>query len=312
MKSNARGRKVLFEDGRQGWVAEARLTDLDEERAGPPPPDPVGAAAFAWPHLWRPSSVDRLLAAPTESELRNEVESIRKAYGGVEVDYRDSQLTVAWTTEPVVLEGVRLGRFRPVLSVFLQPDEVDWELRVEALDPNPPTWDDNITHPHVLDEDLCLGLAHHDFVAAALSGRLADAADVIWSVLRTWSPTGCFSGGNLYTWNGHQCGNCGATYESSPSVCPECDGDMCDSCRVTTCEACDAELHRGCVIVCECGTYLCGSCECGCEEEEEEEEEEGEATDPTPQCPDCQRVPEGPPETDRRCLECYRRWFLSA
>lgn len=301
-----RGRKVLFEGGESAWLTHDRLTEVPSEREGPPPPDPLEAAAFYWPVLWQPGDSGRVLPAVTADQLRGEVAALRASYADVSVEWSEYRLVLEWTTPRVVLEGINLGRFRVTLGVTLDPDIVDFdELNVEALEPNPSTHNDELTHPHVLGGNICMGNGHFVFLWAVQSGRLADAADILWSVLRTWSD-GHFDGGNMYEWNGYACDNCGAVHDESPWRCRVCRDEVCGDCS-SRCDECEESVHDGCSSECECGRTLCTKCACNCEEEEEEEGGEP----PSSSCPQCRSEPEGPPEYDLKCPACYRAWLFN-
>lgn len=299
-EEKARGRKVLFEGGEAAWLLHNRLTELPDEREGPPPPDPLEAAAFYWPHLWQPGDSPRVLPAVTAAQLRGEVTALRAAYADVSVEWGEYRLVLCWTTPRVVLEGINLGRFRVTLGVTLDPDVVDYdELLVDALEPNPSAHNDKLTHPHVLAGSVCLGNGHFAFLWAVQTGRLADAADVLWSVLRTWSD-GHFEGGDMNEWDGYSCGNCGAVNDDRPSRCRVCRDDLCGNCMASRCDECEEDVHDGCMSDCECGRTLCERCVCNCEEEAEESS-----------CPQCRSEPEGPPEYDLKCPACYRAWLFN-
>lgn len=219
-----RRRLVRFSDGTTTALMRSRLENTEPyEALGDV--DPFAAAAQRWvPVSMWDGSAYRFPPKPTAKFLRGEVEAIGLSYADTTVQYRrgDGTLVVTWTTPSVTLEGVALGRFRVELSVRCA--DPYGTIFVNALEPNRPRRNPDITHPHVRDDEICLGEGEESFGVAVESGRLADAADVVWSVLRTWSPDTCFGGIHLDTWDYFACPNCLAAVptEPTPSGCPQC------------------------------------------------------------------------------------------
>jgi hypothetical protein len=88
-------------------------------------------------------------------------------------------------TDPIVLEGVALGRFRIDLNLDrFHYGRLDGDtVRAIALDPNPAASNDEITHPHVQGGQICLGEGSVMVRQALTEGRLYDALLVVRSVL---------------------------------------------------------------------------------------------------------------------------------
>jgi hypothetical protein len=256
--TESRKKKVLLEGGLTALLHPARLRPVVVE--GPPPADPLAAAAFYWPHLW--VSEDRLVPAPPPAQLAAEAAALKADFPGATVafDYLGRVLEAAWTVGPVTLEGIKLGRFRATLKIVLGESEPSAELSVEALEPNPSKQNGRLTHPHVNDNYVCLGDGELAFNAAVDTGRLCDAALVVRSVLTHWSSEYCFSGGDLGEWNGYRCGNCNEVSGDSPGSCSECGEDACDGCGDASCHQCGSLVHGGCAVKCRCRRATCGAC----------------------------------------------------
>lgn len=219
-----RRRLVRFSDGTTTALMRSRLENAPPyEVLGNADPFVAAAQKWATPSVWDGGKY-RTLPVPTADFLRGEAEAIGLSYAETTVQYRtgDDTLVVTWTTPSVTLGGVALGRFQPVLSV--RCSEPYGTIFVNALEPNTPRRDPNITHPHVCDDEICLGNGDGPFEAAVESGRLADAADVVWSVLCTWSPDTCYGGIHLSTWDYFKCPNCLAAVPTQPTAsgCEQC------------------------------------------------------------------------------------------
>jgi len=92
--------------------------------------------------------------APKLSLLVAELHQLQEEFGRVYFD--NSGDTVSVVTGPVTLDDVPLGPFKIELDLGrLRELYGDRPYRVIALDPNPASTDDNVTHPHVSSQRLC-------------------------------------------------------------------------------------------------------------------------------------------------------------
>lgn len=94
--------------------------------------------------------------APSLSTFLAELQQLEAEFGGLEIDWKRHTLTM--TTEPITLEGVPLGAFS--IQFFWNRLSFHSDIQcfdVVALDPNPASTDERVTHPHVKGTRLCAG-----------------------------------------------------------------------------------------------------------------------------------------------------------
>ena len=204
----------------------------------------------------------------SEPSLRQVVEDLvqmEQEFGPWGFDAEESILSI--TTEPITLEGVYLGAFEIKLSLD-QVGTQKWPpYTIVALDPQPPTGNEHITHPHVSDERLCEGDGSAPLKAALQEGRICDFFTLIHCVLTTYNPESPYV--RLQHWNGESCSDCGSTMdEGSHYSCENCDETFCDDC-ISYCRGCDLSMCHNCLKECpSCEERSCSHClktcsECG-------------------------------------------------
>ncbi len=195
---------------------------------------------------------------PTLKQLYEELIQTEQEFD--EVEYRRSEGKLVVTTAPIVLEDIRLGRFeiQLVLDRLGVPDPHD-ALRIVALEPNPASSDERVTHPHVSSEGLCAGDASAPLHAAMVSGRICDVFLLARSVLENYNSGSPFV--SLENWDGTPCSDCGYCASSDDTFyCESCEHDYCNDC-ISYCRSCDTNLCRGCLCKCSlCDEYICESC----------------------------------------------------
>jgi hypothetical protein len=179
----------------------------------------------------------------------------------VSVDLRQGVLAV--TTEPIALEEIRLGRFR----IELRLTELRHGLpggtafRCVALSPNPASACSATTHPHVRDDQPCLGEATAPVQMALAEGRLCDGFLAVAAVLRTYNRGSPFVA--LEEWHGRSCSDCGDyASDDNLNVCGACEQEVCDHC-CGRCDGCDASVCHSCLDRSADGDRLCPDCR-GC------------------------------------------------
>jgi hypothetical protein len=200
----------------------------------------------------------------TFRDAYEELMQLEREFAGVNVDVKDD--TISAVTEPVELEGIYLGPFRIVLSLWrLAESRGDVSVfDVVALDPRPAVSSDGVTHPHVRDEQLCPGDATGPIMHALAEGRLSDAFMSIRSVLNTYNPASPYV--RLEDWTGTACADCGHVVgEDDRYYCEECGDDYCGECYVG-CDVCDRSSCRGCLEEDpDSGQRCCRSCRRRCD-----------------------------------------------
>jgi hypothetical protein len=172
----------------------------------------------------------------------------------------DNKKPLTVHTEPIVLEGIDLGRF----SVQLQwrrlahGSNLDC-IEIVPLDSNPVSGNDDVPHPHVRGHQLCAGDADEPLRRALEQGRLADAFLLIRSVLGTYNPHSAYA--SLKDWDGVSCWNCGyIILEDDNCVCESCEHDTCSEC-ISSCKTCDRMRCRSCQTQCDvCDEPCCLGC----------------------------------------------------
>ena len=199
-------------------------------------------------------------AAYRPAELLAELEELAGEFQTLEWD--DEHLWV--TTEPISLEGVQLGPF----EIRLRLDRVGTPagshvFEIVALDPNPASSSEDVTHPHVSESCLCPGDAAAPIQLALEQARLTDFFQLVRSVLTTYNPHSAYV--KLEEWDGMQCYECDACVSSDYACyCEGCEHDYCGDCS-SSCGRCDAGLCCGCLDQCRgCGNRFCGSCLVAC------------------------------------------------
>jgi hypothetical protein len=173
----------------------------------------------------------------------------------VEIDLDKHTLSV--TTDRIVLGYIGLGRFEIRL---------DWKhlgsscaYRVVALDPNPATKSEDITHPHVQDEQLCEGDGRAAVQVALTECRFYDFFLLISQLLHTYGRGSAYV--ELDNWDAMPCEDCGDSIDEDRRYhCDRCGSTLCGSCSIS-CHGCDNGFCSDCLSVCSyCGQNFCSSC----------------------------------------------------
>jgi hypothetical protein len=172
-----------------------------------------------------------------------------------QVEIEDGAVGV--TTEPIVLDGIELGRF----AIRLDVDRVgaDCPYRVVAREPNPAASSSETTHPHVNAEKLCPGEGRVPIAAALKEGRLYDFFLLVNQILQTYSPGNAFV--ELDRWHGRPCHDCDCQVdEDDACTCYDCEETVCGDC-LQACGGCGDGYCSGCIQRCErCAEFSCGGC----------------------------------------------------
>lgn len=202
------------------------------------------------------------LGPRTRSSLREillDIEALENEFDDVAWNLREKTLSVV--TEPVMLQGIPLGRFR--INLEYQNLSRTRPYGVIALDPNPAAGEDTTTHPHVRDEELCEGDGGTAIRMALRQGRFYDLFVLINQILHTYNKDSAYV--PLCRWDGTTCPTCGSTISDDDTVsCEECHADACVECS-SSCSKCCSCLCAGCQDRCgTCGDTFCRSCLMSC------------------------------------------------
>ncbi len=140
---------------------------------------------------------------PSLAEIYGEILALYAEFEEVEIDFKGHVLAV--TTEPIVLDWLRLGAFKIRL---------DWNelgktspYRVVALDPNPAAGNDGVTHPHVQNGRLCEGEGRMAVQNALQKGRFSDFFLIVARLLQTYARGSAYV--EIDDWEGVSCDDCG-------------------------------------------------------------------------------------------------------
>ena len=199
---------------------------------------------------------------PSLKSIHQELLAAEDEFGEVEFDLRKNVLSV--TTDPIVLEGLDLGRFRIELTISSMTHDgtADW-YRIEALDPNPAASDEEVPHPHVQSGKLCSGDAFESIHHTLISGRLSEFFLIVRSVLETYNSQSPFVA--IEDWSGRTCYDCDDLVSPDECrYCESCSRDFCDNCA-SSCYGCDQSYCLNCMRDSEISPHMyCNGCSAIC------------------------------------------------
>jgi len=196
--------------------------------------------------------------APTLSQIVEELNQLQDEFGNVDFDKSEDSISVV--TDPITLEDIPLGPFKIQLDLGRLNDLYrNRPYRVIALNPNPASTDDNVTHPHITGQKLCEGDGAAAITASLEQGRLSDFFTMIRSILNTYNPDSPYVA--LHDWDGTPCYDCGYTMSSEDTYfCSFCEHDFCDQCS-SYCRICEETACLGCSGQCpHCENLVCRNC----------------------------------------------------
>ena len=196
---------------------------------------------------------------PNVADVYRDLLALNEEFEEVNCDLKASTLSVR--TAPIDFLDIQLGTFRI---------ELDWAdckssfaYRVVALEPNPASSDESVTHPHVMNEQLCEGDGHSAIQAALEQGRVCDFFLLVAAVLDTYAAGNAFV--EMDDWRGETCADCGGHISSEDACrCAACQTTLCADCRLF-CSQCDDEICSSCVWACaSCQANCCRYCRSNC------------------------------------------------
>ncbi|MHC4132955.1 MAG: hypothetical protein ACYSR3_13340 [Planctomycetota bacterium] len=215
------------------------------------------------------SRIKQLIEKPQKeisklSLLVEELNQLQQEFG--EIDFDKAANTISVVTDPINLDDVYLGPFKIQLELNKLCDLYkSCTYHVIALDPNPAATDENVTHPHVNNEQLCEGDGSITIRTSLEQGRLCDFFTMVRSILNTYNPDSPYVA--LNDWDGTPCYDCGYTMDKENSYyCCYCDRDYCEECS-SYCRQCDETVCLGCGGQCpHCEEMVCPNCISRCAE----------------------------------------------
>ena len=187
--------------------------------------------------------------------LYRDLVGLKQEFGEVIYERDETELSV--TTEPIELEGIRLGPF--AIRLNCQLIGVTRPYRVVALDPNPAASRESVTHPHVQDEHLCEGSGQQSIQRALSDWRLYDFFLIVRQILSTYSIGHAYV--ELADWNGKSCSGCDCPLTDDESYsCQGCNSTLCSDCAIL-CRGCSYDYCSTCISNCaRCDESYCGEC----------------------------------------------------
>jgi hypothetical protein len=219
-----------------GWIA---AVDQMQTRVSETLRQLQSATSEAVIHSQRPP-----ILRPTLRDLHQDLLQLHQEFEEVTLDLKGG--IVIAVTDAIQLEDVYLGPFRLELHLDRLAERAEVSVfDVVALDPHPPASSEDVTHPHVRDNQLCAGEATAPIAHALREGRICDAFLAVNSVLHTYNVHSPFV--SLSDWEGVPCADCGyATSEDQRYYCEDCGQDFCEECY-STCDICQTSCCRGCL-----------------------------------------------------------------
>jgi hypothetical protein len=195
----------------------------------------------------------QIVCPASTHDVYRDLLALREEFGDVACDLKAG--TVSITTEPVTFDKVELGPFEIRLEFrqLRQPSPY----RVIALKPNRPPNASRVTHPHVLEDNLCEGNGKAAIRIALAEGRLHDFFLIVSRLLLTYPVNSVYEA--LSAWNTHACEDCG-DHGDDIGRCNRCQAEVCSGCQ-TDCPGCRAILCGSCTAGCRyCPRLYCSSC----------------------------------------------------
>lgn len=185
-----------------------------------------------------------------------EVVQLEDEFLKVSFDPEEGRLRVE--TPVITLTEVYLGAF----AIDFRKEERELSVasfRIEALDPQPASKDEDVVHPHVKAGEICPGEGKVPIRAALESGRLADAFLLVLSVLKTYNSRSAYV--KLEEWHGVSCFDCSIIVSQDDSyLCHRCRESLCQNCT-SSCSSCSETFCPECVQGCSsCRTSCCEAC----------------------------------------------------
>lgn len=215
--------------------------------------------------------------APRVADIQRELDGLTKEFGGFTLCRENKTQAfcdgpyLSVKTDPITLEDEHgteweLGEFEVYLNlqVAQQSRHADHHLiGAFALQPNRSDKSENITHPHVQNNDICFGDGTLAVDRALRECRFADAFTLVNQILHTYNRESPYA--QLETWDDYSDGDSSDVDdddddEDTSRPCVDCDESTYDDCQACSAAVCDGCVHRCTVPGCPRGTYYCPTC----------------------------------------------------
>lgn len=198
---------------------------------------------------------------PTATSVYRDIAALRGEFEGVTVNRAKQRITVQ--TSSIQLQYVELGSFEICLNWKFIKESSPYD--VLAVEPNSPSSNDSVTHPHVQGESLCEGEGSDAIRRALDEGRIYDFFCIVDHVLRNYNPDSAYV--QIEDWNGISCKACGDNVDEDDAVgCCKCETELCLDCS-TCCDSCVDRFCSECISSCEsCGDDVCQMCLKSCDD----------------------------------------------
>ena len=204
---------------------------------------------------------------PKLSDIYADIVQLEKEYGDLKIDL--GKKTISVISDYIELDDVPLGTFEIKLHIDrINKLYTESPYIVIALEPNPASSDENVTHPHVSHDVLCEGDGYVPIRRAVEEGRIFDFFSLIDNILQNYNPDSPYVA--LDEWEGNSCYDCGNTLSYDESYyCERCDQYFCSHCS-SYCQKCNTTICMGCSYQCpSCEEPVCNRCVAKCQECEE-------------------------------------------
>jgi len=188
-------------------------------------------------------------------DIYRDLAALKDEFQQLDIDLKQHELAV--TTDRILLDDFDFGPFQIRL---------DWHklgspqpYRVVALEPYPAARNEDVTHPHVQQEQLCEGEGRAAIRAALSDCRLYDFFLLVSRLLHTYARGSAFV--ELGRWGGVPCETCSEwVNEEHRYRCHRCEATLCSECS-ETCQGCGESFCYDCLGRCAvCDEQYCSSC----------------------------------------------------
>jgi len=204
---------------------------------------------------------------PAINNIVNELSDIISEYGGFHFEddgFNNSHITAE--LGPFTIDDIEFGIYQISISIPELCSDYTCKIIANAVTPNYPHGDSLHTHPHIRNQEICLGDGSQAIHNASKDARIVDIYSIIQSILKTYGSDPFI---RMTAWTGNKCDDCGRYYDvEEEKVCADCNHYYCNQCVDSCCDIETAKCGncKSTKYSCdECGVGLCGECVTLCE-----------------------------------------------